>query len=108
LPTRELGEVIGRSKLVLARSGYSTAMDLVRMGKKAIYIPTPGQPEQEYLGRYLEEQGLGVCMRQRGFVLAEAIRRSEGLTDGKVGGKNDLLGLEIRRVVAQSGVPDLG
>jgi hypothetical protein len=108
LPARELGEVIGRSKLVLARSGYSTVMDLVRMGKKAIYIPTPGQPEQEYLGRYLEERGLGVCMRQRGFVLGEAIRRSGGLMDEKAGGRNDLLGVEIRRVLAQSGVADLG
>jgi predicted glycosyltransferase len=108
LPARELGEIIGRSKLVLARSGYSTVMDLVRMGKKAIYIPTPGQPEQEYLGRYLEERGLGVCMRQREFVLGEAIRRSGELMDGMAGGKNNLLGMEIRRVVAQSGVPDLG
>ncbi len=59
LPARELERVIGQSRLVLARSGYSTVMDLVRLGKKAIYIPTPGQPEQEYLGPYLAGEGMG-------------------------------------------------
>ncbi len=108
LSAGELGRVIRQSKLVLARSGYSTVMDLVRMGKKAIYVPTPGQPEQEYLGRYLEERGLGVCMRQRGFVLEEATWRGRGLQDGGIGGKNDLLGEEIRKVLAQSMVGDLG
>jgi hypothetical protein len=30
------------------------------------------------------------------------------LMDEKAGGRNDLLGVEIRRVLAQSGVADLG
>jgi hypothetical protein len=102
LPAREMGEIIGRSKLVLARSGYSTIMDLVRMGKKAIYIPTPGQPEQEYLGRYLEEQGLGVCMRQRGFVLKDALEKAgRSETREPVGVDETALAKEIGRVVAR-------
>lgn len=40
---------------IVARSGYSTIMDLDALGvlSKAILIPTPGQSEQEYLARYL-------------------------------------------------------
>ena len=36
----------------MCRSGYSNIMDLSRLQKKAILIPTPGQTEQEYLARY--------------------------------------------------------
>jgi hypothetical protein len=78
-------------------------MDLVRLGKKAIYIPTPGQPEQEYLGRHIEERGLGVCMKQRGFVLKKAVDRAGSLGDREAADKNDLLSEEIKRVLAQSG-----
>jgi hypothetical protein len=114
LPAKELGRVIGQSRLVLARPGYSTVMDLVRLGRKAIYIPTPGQPEQEYLGWYLEEQGWGICRRQRGFVLGKAIKGARELMDreagreGVPGGGEGILREEIRKVLAQSAVGDLG
>lgn len=47
-----LAELIHQSKLILARSGYSTIMDLHVLGKPAILIPTPGQYEQEYLAKF--------------------------------------------------------
>jgi uncharacterized protein (TIGR00661 family) len=108
LPARELARVICQSRLVLARSGYSTAMDLVRLGKQAIYIPTPGQPEQEYLGSYLEEKGFGVCMRQRGFLLKEAADRARVLSNREAVDRNEVLGEEIKRVLAQSGAVKAG
>ena len=39
------------AKTIIARSGYSTVMDLAALDvlQKAQLIPTPGQPEQEYL-----------------------------------------------------------
>ncbi len=40
---------LGRAERVVARSGYSTIMDLHALGVKADYVPTPGQTEQEYL-----------------------------------------------------------
>ena len=42
--------LVGASRII-ARSGYSTIMDLAALGvkDKAELIPTPGQPEQEYL-----------------------------------------------------------
>jgi uncharacterized protein (TIGR00661 family) len=37
------------SGCIVSRAGYSTLMDLKILDKKAILIPTPGQPEQLYL-----------------------------------------------------------
>lgn len=41
---------------IIARSGYSTIMDLATLGvlHKAELIPTPGQTEQEYLAQYVK------------------------------------------------------
>lgn len=112
LPARELGRVIRRSRVVLARSGYSTVMDLVRLGRKAVYIPTPGQPEQEYLGDYLAQRGLGVCMQQRGLDLREAVDQGKRLAAAKPAGNDKLLKAEVARLLAeirgQSGVADFG
>lgn len=103
LPARELARVICHSNLVLARSGYSTVMDLARLGKKAIYIPTPGQPEQEYLGRYLEEKGRGICEQQRGFTLTRALENAKALKDRDPATRNEVLRAEIERILLQSG-----
>jgi hypothetical protein len=73
LPAAALEKVIRSAAWVIARPGYSTLMDLVKVGKKAIYIPTPGQAEQEYLGQHLAEKGWGICRRQREFSLVEAL-----------------------------------
>ena len=47
----ELVSVLLGANHIIARSGYSTIMDLEALGlmDKAELIPTPGQPEQEYL-----------------------------------------------------------
>jgi uncharacterized protein (TIGR00661 family) len=49
-------ELMNRAKFVVARAGYSTIMDIVELNKKALLIPTPGQTEQEYLAKYLDEK----------------------------------------------------
>jgi len=45
-------EMTNRSKLVITRPGYTTLMELSLLGKKALFIPTPGQTEQVYLADY--------------------------------------------------------
>jgi uncharacterized protein (TIGR00661 family) len=54
LNTQELQELVQKSRFIVSRSGYTTVMELVSLGKKAILIPTPGQTEQEYLAGRLE------------------------------------------------------
>jgi uncharacterized protein (TIGR00661 family) len=56
--TKELREeLLNKTKLVVSRSGYSTIMDVAVVGIKALFIPTPGQIEQEYLSQYHNKLG---------------------------------------------------
>ena len=63
--------------LVICRSGYTTVMDLVKMGKRAVLIPTPGQAEQEYLSEHLQQQQYFCSMEQYKFRLEAAIRLAD-------------------------------
>lgn len=56
--SNELETAINESQIVLCRSGYTTIMDLAKVGKKAFFIPTPGQYEQEYLAKRFKQHGL--------------------------------------------------
>jgi len=51
LPDTELASALLGATKIIARSGYSTIMDLAALNclHKAEFIPTPGQTEQEYL-----------------------------------------------------------
>ncbi len=49
----EMNVLISAAKIVISRSGYSTLMDMSVFGKKALLVPTPGQPEQEYLAELM-------------------------------------------------------
>jgi UDP:flavonoid glycosyltransferase YjiC (YdhE family) len=61
------------ASLVICRSGYSTIMDLAVLGKKALLIPTPGQTEQEYLAKYLEDKKYFRTCTQEALQLATHI-----------------------------------
>lgn len=67
---KELNQVINQSKLVVARSGYSTIMDLIKLQKDAFYIPTPGQAEQLYLAKHLKKQGVADYSLQEKFQIS--------------------------------------
>lgn len=73
LPAKQLNEAIAQSHLVIARSGYSTVMDLAVMQQKAILVPTPGQTEQEYLARYMMDKGFFYAADQMHFNLAQVL-----------------------------------
>jgi len=63
----QLQTTINQSEFVISRSGYTTVMDLAALGKKAFFIPTPGQYEQEYLAKTLKKEGLVPYMKQDKF-----------------------------------------
>lgn len=73
LPTAAMQELIRDAVYVIARSGYSTVMDLMRLRKKSILIPTPGQTEQEYLAHYLMTRSFALCLPQAKFSLLHAL-----------------------------------
>lgn len=71
--SRQLEQTFNESEIVLCRSGYTTIMDLAKLGKKAYFIPTPGQFEQEYLAQKLKEDGLAPFANQDDFSLENLI-----------------------------------
>lgn len=79
LAAAELEVLMRNAGQIVARSGYSTVMDLMRVGRSAILVPTPGQTEQEYLGHYLASKGWCVCVEQRGFSLVDALAVARGM-----------------------------
>ncbi len=74
MTSAELELAINESKLVLCRSGYTTIMDLAHLNKKAFFIPTPGQYEQEYLAEELDRRGLVPHCKQEVFQIEELHR----------------------------------
>jgi UDP-N-acetylglucosamine transferase subunit ALG13 len=53
LDATALSEMLSTAKAVICRSGYSSVMDLLKLKKRALLIPTPGQTEQVYLAKHL-------------------------------------------------------
>lgn len=87
LKTRELERALAAAELVVCRSGYSTLMDLAKLGKRALLVPTPGQTEQEYLAQQLAANGQAATQTQADLDLAAglaAARASGGLQQAAV------------------------
>lgn len=64
-----LEDAINSSEVVLSRSGYSTILDLAKLHKKAFFIPTPGQFEQEYLAKHLQQFNVAPFATQDDFTV---------------------------------------
>jgi spore coat polysaccharide biosynthesis predicted glycosyltransferase SpsG len=88
----EMKAVIAGSEGIITRSGYTTIMELISLNRSALLIPTPGQTEQEYLARYLEEKGWFRSINQKelnsGLVLTSV---KPGWTEQIISQSRDLL-----------------
>ena len=73
VPSSTFEQLLRGAGMVICRSGYSSIMDLVLTGKKAILIPTPGQTEQEYLARHLHDRRIFYTVDQSKFDLEKNI-----------------------------------
>ena len=71
LTSEALQNVILESDLIICRSGYSSVMDLAKLQKKAFFIPTPGQYEQEYLAKKFMKQGIAAYCKQENFAISK-------------------------------------
>ena len=82
LTTNDLEKAINSSNVIISRSGYTTILDLAKLEKKAFFIPTPGQFEQEYLAKELDTKGLVPFCNQDEFELEQLnrVNKYEGLT----------------------------
>ncbi len=62
---QELQELLHPGTTLICRPGYSTLMDLAVLGHRhTVFIPTPGQTEQEYLAELLKNKWGYTCFKQ--------------------------------------------
>ncbi len=87
----ELQTAINESELVLARSGFSTIMDMQKLKAKTFFIPTPGQFEQEYLAKYLDQKKIAPYTNQDNFKIEmlDEIENYNGFIKNRVPNKLD-------------------
>lgn len=94
--SRQLEQALNESEIILCRSGYTSIMDLAKLNKKAFFIPTPGQYEQEYLAKKLKKEALVPFTKQELFTIKDLdeIDNYKGLSEIK----SDLNWAEIFKV----------
>lgn len=76
LSAAELEELLSQTKLVIARSGYSSLMDFTQLQLTSILIPTPAQTEQEYLAARCSEKEYAITANQSSFNLKLLIEKA--------------------------------
>lgn len=75
LPDEKMAGLIKSAGIIISRPGYSTIMDLAVLGKKALFIPTPGQTEQEYLAERFKKEKIFYSKPQKTFELERAMEK---------------------------------
>ncbi|HPW74036.1 MAG TPA: hypothetical protein PKZ03_09065 [Methanothrix sp.] len=77
LSTEEKVELMNRARFLIARSGYTTMMEMAELDKRhGLFTPTPGQTEQEYLSRYYARQGWFLSRSQYKLRLVEDVQEA--------------------------------
>jgi len=75
--TQEKTQLMNRARFIIARSGYTTMMELAELETRhGLFTPTPGQTEQEYLSRYYAGQGWFLSRSQYKLKLAEDVEKA--------------------------------
>ncbi len=83
LPPDQLIKHIYAAGCILSRAGYSSIMDYVCLGQKALLIPTPGQPEQEYLATHLHSFPGFMFQKEDQMDIHAALQKLRGGADSK-------------------------
>ena len=94
--SEQLNTAFNESEVVVCRSGYTTVMDLAKLEKKAFFIPTPGQYEQEYLAKKFKSEIIAPSCKQEKFKVSklEKIHFYKGFNDYSIETKwNELFSL---------------
>ena len=103
LTSEEMGKVIRMSELIITRSGYTTLMELVTLGKSALIVPTPGQPEQEYLAVYLGGKGWFLAERQENLdALGEIILPEPLWPANMISSSEELLNIALAELLEKN------
>jgi len=76
-----LNDLINKSEILIMRSGYSSIMDLNKLERNAVLVPTPGQTEQIYLAERLMKENLFFSCKEEDFSL-ELVKENYGKFKG--------------------------
>jgi len=99
MDTINIAKAIINSNLIISRPGHSTLMDLSSLGKRAVFVPTPGQGEQEYLARHHYQKGNYFYMEQRKFNITQAIKESGKYPEFRIDYDQTLLETQIDEII---------
>ena len=77
---QSIDRLVSQTQVVICRTGYSSLMDLQCIGKKALLVPTPGQPEQIYLGDQMRKLPNYVVQDQGAVDIRSALDRLDQVT----------------------------
>ena len=91
LNAKDLAEALRNAEHIVSRSGYTTLMDLVALGRTALLIPTPGQGEQEYLAHLHAGTGRFITQPQDDLDLGKALEQLENLSPASQKADHSLL-----------------
>jgi len=96
---KELQIILNSSRIVICRSGYSTILDLAVLQKKAFFIPTNNQSEQEYLAKYLKVKRIAPFCKEADFRFKkiEEVKNYRGFGLNELNFRIDLHGLFQRK-----------
>jgi hypothetical protein len=75
----EKAELMSGARFIVCRSGYTTMMDLAEIGlTNGLFIPTPGQWEQEYLSSYYQRRGWFRSVSESRISLLRDVEQAQG------------------------------
>lgn len=101
LNTEEMQDAIAHSEFVISRCGYTTVMEVLSLQKKAVFIPTPGQTEQEYLAQHLFAQNWCYTFNQEddfGMQLKKAVSFNYTLPEINTGQYKEVLSDFVKKL----------
>ena len=76
--TGEKISLLNRARVVICRSGYTSMMELAEVQKRhGLFVPTPGQTEQEYLFAYYHNNGWFASRSQYRLDLARDVAAAQ-------------------------------
>jgi hypothetical protein len=94
LSAGHLSELISQSAMIICRTDCDHVADVITMGKRAIFVPVPGDQEQEALARSLMAKKIYFSLRQIHFDLLYALEMSVNYPGMVI--RNDLKALRER------------
>jgi uncharacterized protein (TIGR00661 family) len=103
LEDADFANIIMSSDIIVSRPGYSTLMDLVIFGKKAVFVPTPGQTEQEYLAKTLKKHGNYYYQEQENLDVEKAMEESSNYQPLKMNNDFSILEKRIKELLISAG-----